>query len=513
MFTPAHEHPIRTLARALALPLALGAALALPAVAAAEPPPAPGQAGGPVAGDPAAQPMAGDRAAQPVAGDPAAQPVAGEPVAGQPAGEPLIEPWVEPAPPPAPDELTTSLGRIGLALPGQQLTLVGTGFRPGEITQATADPATASATPLGTATASDTGEVSLPVTLPTGLDVGDHTVVLAGAALTRTLHVLTPPTALTSNGTDTQAIALPIPAGGWVTLLDANEDPVTQVSSRDQGLYSIDPATGRATFVPKSMFWGAVRPVHFRISDAAGQLVQGTWTPTVDARPLPSVRAAKRTLTDAGGGTAQVGCTAGPIAVVRCEATLTAVVGSEDVVLATGTGETTTPVVGTRVADVALTEQGRRLAGRPGGIAAGITVRMWVPDRPDVFEATGETVLTTLTVTAPRTIRYPAGGLDVPEADLPYLNALRSRLTDVTTVTCTGGTDDQGDAETNRQVAEDRARRVCEYLTANTISGQVRAVVRSVGEDNPVADNTTEEGRNRNRRVEITFGYAAEPSS
>ncbi|WP_051570997.1 OmpA family protein [Cryptosporangium arvum] len=508
MFIPAHEHPIRALVRAAALPLALGAALTFPTAATAEPPPAPGQAGGPMAGEPVGGPMAGEPAVEPMAGEPAV-----EPMTGEPAVEPMTEPWVEPAPPPAPDELTTSLGPIGLALPGQQLTLVGTGFRPGETTQATADPATATATALGTAIASGAGEVSLTVTLPTGLDVGDHTVVLTGAEVTRTLHVLTPPTALTSNGPDVQAVALPIPAGGWVTLLDAKEEPVTQVSSRDQGLYSIDPSTGRVTFAPKSMFWGAVRPVHFRISDAVGQTVQGTWTPAVDARPLPSVRTAERTLTDASGGTARIGCTAGPIAVVTCEATLTAVVGSEDVVLGTGTGQTATPVVGTRVADVTLTEQGRRLAGRPGGIAAEVSVRMWVPDRPEPFEATGETVLTALTVTAPRTIRYPAGGLDVPEADLPYLNALRSRLTDVTAVTCTGGTDDQGDAETNRQVAEDRARRVCEYLTANTISGQVRAVVRSVGEDDPVADNTTEEGRTRNRRVEIAFSYAAEPSS
>ncbi|MFG1924972.1 OmpA family protein [Cryptosporangium sp. NPDC048952] len=484
MFIPAHEHPIRALARALALPLALGAALLAAPPAAAAPPPA-----------------------THAAGDPAAGPDT------NPAVEPRVEPWVEGEAPLGPEELTTSIGRIGLVLPGQQVTLVGAGFRAGETTQATLDPVTPAAVPLGTTTADSSGDVSLPVTLPTGLDVGEHTIILTSTDATRTLRVLTPPTTLTSNGTDTQAVALPIPVGGWVTLLDATEEPVTQVTSRDQGVYSLDPSTGRVTFVPKKMFWGAVRPAHFRLTDAAGQTVQGTYAPKVDARPLPFVRAAERTLTDASGDKAQVGCTAGPIAVVKCEATLTAVVGSEDVVLGTGTGETATPVVGTRLADVTLTPHGRRLAGRPGGIPADITVRMWVPDVPEPLEATGTTVLTALTVSAPRAIRYPAGVLDIPDADLPYVNALRARLADVTTVTCTGGTDNLGDPETNRSVAEDRARRVCEYLTANTVSGQVRAVVRSVGADQPVADNSTEEGRARNRRVEIAFGYAPEASS
>ncbi|GAA3398432.1 OmpA family protein [Cryptosporangium minutisporangium] len=408
--------------------------------------------------------------------------------------------------------LETTLGRIGLAVPGQQLTLLGTGFRPSSTVEATLDPQTPAPTALGGGVADATGLVSLTVTLPASLPTAPHEIVMtgvdpAGSPLSKALAVTTPPTALTSSAPGPQSVTLPIPEGGWVTLLDDKEEPVTQVTSRDQGSYSLDPASGRITFRPDRMFWGPVRPVHYRLVDAVDQRVRGTYAPTVLARPLPMVRAAERTLTDADGATATIGCTAGPIAVARCEVTLSAVVGSEYVVLGTGTVAPANPLVGTRVADVALTPQGRRLAGRPGGIAAEIAARMWVPDTTEPVEATGTTQLTAMTVTAPRAIRYPAGGLDVPESELPYLNALRSRMADVTTVTCTGGTDDSGDADANRQIAEDRARRVCEYLTANTTA---RPSVRSVGEDQPVADNTTEEGRNRNRRVEITFSYATE---
>ena len=496
------HHPIRALTRLVALPLVWGATLLPISVAAhaAEPGPGTGATQSTTRGAPH---DAGDTAR----GAPSS--------VGQGVGQGVdqgIEEGLEAA---NPNDLRTTLGRIGLALPGQRLTLVSAGFGAGTAALATLDPATATATPLGRTTADATGLVTLAAVLPATIPVGDHTIVVSGTdptgtAVVRTLPVTTPPTRLTSSGAGPQSVTLSIPPGGWVTLLDDKNEPVTQVSSRDQGIYTLDPATGRITFEPDRMFWGSVRPVHYRLLDAAGQSVSGTYAPMVDARPLPSVRTGARTLTDAAGTTAIVGCTAGPIPVRRCEATLSTVLGSELVVLGTGIGETTNPTVGTRPAEVVLTPRGRRLAGRPGGIRADVAVRMWVTDRTAPVEATGSTVLTALTVTAPRAIGYPAGGLDVPEADLPYLNALRSRMSDVRTVTCTGGTDDVGDAETNRRVAEDRARRVCEYLTANT---QARAVVRSVGEDRPVADNTTDAGRARNRRVEVTFGYGAEPSA
>ncbi|TQS39784.1 OmpA family protein [Cryptosporangium phraense] len=405
--------------------------------------------------------------------------------------------------------LDTTLGPIGLALPNQQLTLLGAGYRPAGTADALLDPRT-TATPLGTGTADDRGNVTLQVTLPATLTPGPHVVALTGTTptgdtLRRRLRVTTPDTELTSSAPGAQSVTLPIPSGGWVTLLDNQEEPVTFVSSRNQGTYSIDPSTGKVTFAPRGIFWGKVRPVHFQLEDAAGQRVRGTWAPTVTARPIPTVRAAKRTITDAAGATAQVGCTAGPIPVEKCTVTMNAVVGDEDVVLGTGTEQAQNPTPGTRVVDVALTPRGRKLAGRPGGIEAAITVRMWVPGASKAIGADATTTLIARTVAVPHPVHYAVGESGVPEGELAYLNALRSRMAGVTTVTCTGGTDDAGDADVNRRTAEERARSVCDYLTRGRT---IRSVVQSVGEDQPVADNATEDGRARNRRVDVTFGYA-----
>ncbi|MCV5870389.1 OmpA family protein, partial [Escherichia coli] len=46
------------------------------------------------------------------------------------------------------------------------------------------------------------------------------------------------------------------------------------------------------------------------------------------------------------------------------------------------------------------------------------------------------------------------------------------------------------------------AQSVADYLTAAGI-GSDRLTVKGMGEENPVADNSTREGREKNRRVEV----------
>ena len=65
-----------------------------------------------------------------------------------------------------------------------------------------------------------------------------------------------------------------------------------------------------------------------------------------------------------------------------------------------------------------------------------------------------------------------------------------------------GHTDSTGSEAYNQTLSENRARTVANYLT---MQGVAPARIRSqgFGETMPVADNTTEEGRRKNRRVEI----------
>lgn len=65
-----------------------------------------------------------------------------------------------------------------------------------------------------------------------------------------------------------------------------------------------------------------------------------------------------------------------------------------------------------------------------------------------------------------------------------------------------GHTDSTGDAKHNRDLSEARARAVVTALTAKGIdTGRLQAA--GFGADRPVADNAAEEGRARNRRVEL----------
>jgi outer membrane protein OmpA-like peptidoglycan-associated protein len=60
-----------------------------------------------------------------------------------------------------------------------------------------------------------------------------------------------------------------------------------------------------------------------------------------------------------------------------------------------------------------------------------------------------------------------------------------------------------GSAEGHTELSTARASVVADYLIARKARAQDRIVVRGYGPDRPVADNNTEEGRRKNRRVEI----------
>jgi outer membrane protein OmpA-like peptidoglycan-associated protein len=62
-----------------------------------------------------------------------------------------------------------------------------------------------------------------------------------------------------------------------------------------------------------------------------------------------------------------------------------------------------------------------------------------------------------------------------------------------------------GTAEGRRELSLRRASAVAEYLIRRGVRGEDRVVVRGYGADRPLADNDTGEGRERNRRVEITI--------
>ncbi|MFJ9939011.1 OmpA family protein [Streptomyces erythrochromogenes] len=72
-----------------------------------------------------------------------------------------------------------------------------------------------------------------------------------------------------------------------------------------------------------------------------------------------------------------------------------------------------------------------------------------------------------------------------------------------------GFTDDQGSYEHGKELSKQRADAVHAELAKTVTNPSVVFDVRGYSEDYPIADNGTEEGRKKNRRVEITFPRGA----
>jgi len=62
-----------------------------------------------------------------------------------------------------------------------------------------------------------------------------------------------------------------------------------------------------------------------------------------------------------------------------------------------------------------------------------------------------------------------------------------------------------GSSEYLMRLSQERARTVADYLLAANVRSADRIIIRGYGAERPVADNSTEEGMRRNRRVEITI--------
>ncbi len=75
---------------------------------------------------------------------------------------------------------------------------------------------------------------------------------------------------------------------------------------------------------------------------------------------------------------------------------------------------------------------------------------------------------------------------------------------DKTIIAVSGYTDSTGSRDYNQQLSVERARSVANYLKSRNIV-DARFEIVGFGEDYPIADNSTAEGRAQNRRVELTL--------
>ena len=154
------------------------------------------------------------------------------------------------------------------------------------------------------------------------------------------------------------------------------------------------------------------------------------------------------------------------------------------------------------------------LAGRVGSDSAGSEIAAWLSanlvdglkleNRLEVDAAlAGSASQGDPSVLLNETIEFATGSAEVPEAARARLNLIAQVLAeDGRSVTVLGHTDNVGDAESNRVLSRQRAESVAAYLVAHGVdAGKLTA--DGAGQEKPLADNGTPEGRQRNRRIEF----------
>lgn len=117
---------------------------------------------------------------------------------------------------------------------------------------------------------------------------------------------------------------------------------------------------------------------------------------------------------------------------------------------------------------------------------------------------TDENDLQAIKVTFNDKILFATGKSDLSDASRSALGKFAASLAQSpeTDIAIYGHTDNTGSRAVNQKLSEERAQAVANYLIGQKVD-PVRITTRGLAYDSPIADNSTEEGRAQNRRVEI----------
>ena len=100
-------------------------------------------------------------------------------------------------------------------------------------------------------------------------------------------------------------------------------------------------------------------------------------------------------------------------------------------------------------------------------------------------------------------ITFKSGRADISDGSLPILGMLASVIRNCSVrVEVAAHTDAEGDSAINQKLSQRRAQAVRKYLVGSGVPEEF-IVANGYGETQPVADNTTADGRQSNRRVEF----------
>ena len=170
-------------------------------------------------------------------------------------------------------------------------------------------------------------------------------------------------------------------------------------------------------------------------------------------------------------------------------------------------------VVGLISGDDAVERRQHALIGAGVGALAGGAVGAY-QDKQEAelraeLEGTGVSVTRigdNITLNMPGNVTFATDSSDLSPAFFDVLNSVGKVLAefDQTVVEVAGHTDSTGSDAYNQALSERRSASVASYLETQEVDPQ-RMITVGMGESMPVADNTTNSGRQLNRRVEITM--------
>ncbi len=170
-------------------------------------------------------------------------------------------------------------------------------------------------------------------------------------------------------------------------------------------------------------------------------------------------------------------------------------------------------VVGLVSGDDAVERRQHALIGAGIGALAGGAVGNYM-DRQEAelraqLEGTGVSVTRrgdNITLNMPGNVTFATDSSDLSPAFFDVLNSVGLVLAEYnqTVIEVAGHTDSTGTEAYNQGLSERRAGSVAAYLRSQSVSSQ-RIITVGMGELRPMADNSTPDGRQANRRVEITM--------
>ncbi|GAB5100775.1 OmpA family protein [Caballeronia sp. LP006] len=163
--------------------------------------------------------------------------------------------------------------------------------------------------------------------------------------------------------------------------------------------------------------------------------------------------------------------------------------------------------------------KGAAIGAAAGAAVGGVTGYNWQAIRNKISgdsKGTGTQVTEqqdgSLKVNIPNSISFDTNSYAIKPTFDPVLNSVTQTLQQHPELIANviGHTDNTGTAAYNQTLSQNRAQSVASYIATHGVAGQ-RLSSQGMGQNQPIADNSTEAGRAQNRRVEIYLRATAQP--